>query len=505
MIHTHMIKKISLIAIMLMMGFLSMGKVEAAACNNSIDSRYLGGWSDSCCVDIIKVYGQSGWPTLSSLWASMANWWTDNSPIAFCDLPNSCIDFAQTSFGAIGEHPQIISQLNSINTTAWKTTPITECSVWIACNQIYIDKYNKFLKTPNDNCCMDLDLLKKDAVLRNNNMASLMITASINNGPIWFCSFEWSCIEETKYDMKWEQSSWTFLNNINQLNASAWLPKLIYCEDKKKEDTEQICKDKRWVLYDVVNWYDSTLFNRGTCCLTTDGEKKLKDGANWSVLESNDWITQVWTNNPATSDGEISLNSSSVFPTTNNTSNSAETTSVNVNSLWYSQADIDAVDWAISCVDACEPEWKWLAEEWSEEKCQEWYTLDQATCQCKQDCDPETCNCGIKLLTRVPFIGKCIQFSNVNDAGAEWSQTTTVNALNAFPLLAGALAKIAMTVLLLLSFATLIVAWVLMTLSGAAGSYDRGKKLLIKVVIAFALLGTVGAILNAINPNFFLS
>lgn len=107
----------------------------------------------------------------------------------------------------------------------------------------------------------------------------------------------------------------------------------------------------------------------------------------------------------------------------------------------------------------------------------------------------------------MPFIGQCIILGNVNDYSFanENGRTLTVNALNAFPVLAAGLTNVLMTVFFLLSFASVIVAGVLMTLSGAAGTYARGKKLLIKVAIAMALLGVITAVLRSINPNFFVN
>lgn len=32
-------------------------------------------------------------------------------------------------------------------------------------------------------------------------------------------------------------------------------------------------------------------------------------------------------------------------------------------------------------------------------------------------CDPVKCNCGVKLNTNVPFIGRCILYGQTNDVG----------------------------------------------------------------------------------------
>lgn len=120
-----------------------------------------------------------------------------------------------------------------------------------------------------------------------------------------------------------------------------------------------------------------------------------------------------------------------------------------------------------------------------------------------EKCDKEKCNCGIKLNTNVPFIGRCIMYGDTNetnDPSYVSGDSIVVNSLNAFPVLMGGLIKILMSVILLLCFGSLIVAGVMMTIPGY---YDTGKWLIKKVVVAIALLGASGTILYLINPNFF--
>lgn len=120
-----------------------------------------------------------------------------------------------------------------------------------------------------------------------------------------------------------------------------------------------------------------------------------------------------------------------------------------------------------------------------------------------EKCDKEKCNCGIKLNTNVPFIGRCIMYGDTNetnDPSYVSGDSIVVNSLNAFPVLMGGLIKILMSVILLLCFGSLIVAGVMMTIPGY---YDTGKGLIKKVVVAIALLGASGTILYLINPNFF--
>lgn len=115
-------------------------------------------------------------------------------------------------------------------------------------------------------------------------------------------------------------------------------------------------------------------------------------------------------------------------------------------------------------------------------------------------CDAEKCNCGTKLNTSIPFIGRCIMYKKTNNTNQWWTDTVSINALNAFPVLMGSLMKILMSLILLVAFGSLIVAGVMMTVPD---QYESGKKLIWKVVYAIALLWLSGTILYLINPNFF--
>ncbi len=103
----------------------------------------------------------------------------------------------------------------------------------------------------------------------------------------------------------------------------------------------------------------------------------------------------------------------------------------------------------------------------------------------------------IYLNTNIPFVGQCIK----KTADPDPNDST---AWNSFGLLLGGMMKIAMTVVLIIAFLAVLVAWVMM----AAGWMDsglvaKGKKLIISVVIGILLLGASGIILNLVNPNFF--
>jgi hypothetical protein len=116
-----------------------------------------------------------------------------------------------------------------------------------------------------------------------------------------------------------------------------------------------------------------------------------------------------------------------------------------------------------------------------------------------EKCDIEKCNCGVKLNTYVPFIGRCIMNKQDNNSGQN-GDTTTVNSLNAFPILMWALIKLLMSIIMILCFASLIVWWFMMTIPD---QYDTWKGLVKKVIWTIVALWSLWTILYLINPNFF--
>lgn len=125
--------------------------------------------------------------------------------------------------------------------------------------------------------------------------------------------------------------------------------------------------------------------------------------------------------------------------------------------------------------------------------------LTQNIAVCEK-CDKEKCNCGVKLNTSIPFIGSCLMYGNTNNPNQNGDGTTTVNSLNAFPILMGALIRLLVSVILLACFGALIVGWFMMTIPE---QFKTGKSLVMKVVWTIVSLWSLGIILYLINPNFF--
>jgi hypothetical protein len=84
------------------------------------------------------------------------------------------------------------------------------------------------------------------------------------------------------------------------------------------------------------------------------------------------------------------------------------------------------------------------------------------------------------------------------------SSTTSVNAIEAFPRLMGALMNIVMTAALIIGFLMIVFSGVMMTTEGvSAGNYKEGLKIIKNVGVILALIGLSGVILKLINPAFF--
>jgi hypothetical protein len=126
-------------------------------------------------------------------------------------------------------------------------------------------------------------------------------------------------------------------------------------------------------------------------------------------------------------------------------------------------------------------------------------TINNQSISVCEECDIEKCNCGIKLNTKIPFIGRCIVNENTNDTWQKW-EWTVVNTLDAFPKLMWALIKLLMSLIMIVCFASLIIWWFMMTIPD---QYDVGKWLIKKVVWTIVILGSLWTILYLINPNFF--
>lgn len=99
----------------------------------------------------------------------------------------------------------------------------------------------------------------------------------------------------------------------------------------------------------------------------------------------------------------------------------------------------------------------------------------------------------IKLNTDFPIIWNCITIS-------EWQ----ANPTNVFPWMMRALTRIIMSIILVVCFIMIIIAWIMRAWAWEDSSQKtKAKDIIKKVAIAVLLLWFSWAILRLINPNFF--
>lgn len=207
-----------------------------------------------------------------------------------------------------------------------------------------------------------------------------------------------------------------------------------------------------------------------------------------------------WNGNSTLEDHEDYVNQNN---SNNNISNSNPKSKAQI--LCESTASEDARIWGDK-LGSCEcPEWtRRINDKW-----------------CRSCAEPDVC-CGIELNTKVPFIGDCIELTKkcIDGTCPNWYKCdeksnkcrvektdpnqTVIDEEEAFPTLMGWLIRILVTIIMLWSFMAILAGGVMIS---AAWSDEqratKGKKLIIDVVIALAILGASGVILRLINPNFF--
>lgn len=112
-----------------------------------------------------------------------------------------------------------------------------------------------------------------------------------------------------------------------------------------------------------------------------------------------------------------------------------------------------------------------------------WAYVNAENAKCKAECD------GVKLNTCFPIIWNCIE---------------SKDATGAFPTMMWALAKIIVSLILVVCFILIIVAWIMRTADNPwSWKWWWAKGLIKKVAITILLLWFSGVILRLINPNFF--
>ena len=100
----------------------------------------------------------------------------------------------------------------------------------------------------------------------------------------------------------------------------------------------------------------------------------------------------------------------------------------------------------------------------------------------------------IRLNTNVPFVWRCIH------KRTDWEQS---NATNALPKLLQALVRIAMTVVVVAWFLWILVWGFMITGAWAFWTAEKGKRIIIAVIVGLILLWASWIILSLVNPDFF--
>ncbi len=125
------------------------------------------------------------------------------------------------------------------------------------------------------------------------------------------------------------------------------------------------------------------------------------------------------------------------------------------------------------------------------------------------DYDERQSNCACKhfdhvfLNTDIPFIGQCILKSTNMDEAVGTSSVPDLNT--AFPRLMSGLSRLLMALIMVAWLCAIVVWWFMIAASWVADTKEKGKQLVIWVVVVFVLLWASWLILNLINPNFFWS
>lgn len=116
----------------------------------------------------------------------------------------------------------------------------------------------------------------------------------------------------------------------------------------------------------------------------------------------------------------------------------------------------------------------------------------QTTTHAPGDWDSSSCK-WIKLNTNFPWIWTCITYEKEGS-----------NQTNVFQKMMWALTKLVGSVILVVCFIMIIIAWIMWAWAGEDSSQrTKAKKIIEKVAITILLIWFSGVILRAINPNFF--
>ena len=155
---------------------------------------------------------------------------------------------------------------------------------------------------------------------------------------------------------------------------------------------------------------------------------------------------------------------------------------------WYVRAQqCDCPEWDETCRAKCEHYQSKEYEEYNNPEEKKWWKAS-GKCVSREECK------WIALNTCFPIIWNCID---------TWKEDTT-NPTQAFPMMIWALTKFVMSLVLVVCFILIIVAWIMRAGDNPwSWKWWWAKWLLAKVAITILLLWFSWVILRLINPNFF--
>ena len=160
-------------------------------------------------------------------------------------------------------------------------------------------------------------------------------------------------------------------------------------------------------------------------------------------------------------------------------------------SMWFITSYVDAQEVNQHCNEKCANIEDKQQNKACVEKCEKDRALANKDGEKGETC-PDWC-CGIKLNTNFPGFWKCIKY-----------ESGSTNATNVFPSTMSILTKFIMSIILVVCFIMIIIAWVMWAAAGEDSSKTKTAKGIIeKVAITILLLWFSGVILRLINPNFF--
>ena len=318
-------------------------------------------------------------------------------------------------------------------------------------------------------------------------------------------------ISEPRFD---PQENWDFESDIYVYFSVEWTG---LKQSNLNCDTNNFSVDW-WEIRDVVADEIEEWENVAGCTL------HILANGNSVTVSALAWIVQVWDKQSSALDNTYTKEDETESETSDCGHPIEEGGDCQDTYWWYFSFDSETnccVQWWCNrpANDAWECDDEWYANDWNwccslsslictETQYSQWWNCVECTwdtipnaSRTKCICDPSKRCCWIQLNMSIPFIWDCIE--NESDL-SEWTGSTVVNSITAFPILMQWMMKLVMSLILVVSFLLVIVSGLMMTAwAFKSTSFDKWKTLIKNVIISLILLWLSWLILKLINPNFF--